>query len=108
MFKRTIGQTILGKLYKALLDLGIIMDDDILKYNGQCPKLMYILAILIKLLRQKLSLTITLRCFQDTLSGPRVDKLLYLAIELLNSSTENSIQIIIGLVGILSKILILI
>jgi len=62
-----------------------------------------VLAILIKLLRQVLFLMIALRYFQDNLSDPRVDKLLHLAMELLNFSIENSVQIVIGLVGILSR-----
>ena len=68
-----------------------MIDDNILECNSQYPKLMYILVILIKLLRQVLSLIIALKCFQDNLSSPRVDKSLYLAIELLNSLTENDI-----------------
>ena len=63
MFKRTIGWNILGDLYKALWGLEMIIDDNILKCNGQCPKLMHVLAILRNLLRQVLSLTIALRCF---------------------------------------------
>ena len=63
VFKRTIGWNILGDFYKALWGLEMIIDDDILQCNGQCPKLMHVLAMLIKLLRQVLSLTIALRCF---------------------------------------------
>jgi len=63
VFKRTIGWNILGDLYKVLWGLEMIINDDILKCNGQCPKLMYVSAMLIKLLRQVLSLTIALRCF---------------------------------------------
>ena len=46
------------------------MEDDILKCDGQYPKLVHMLAILMKLLRHVLSLTITLRCFHNNLSSP--------------------------------------
>ena len=45
MFNRTIGLNVLGKLYKVLLGLEMIMELDILKYNSQCPKLIHVLAI---------------------------------------------------------------
>ena len=80
-----------------------MMEDDILKYDGQWPKLIYILTILIKLLKYELSFMITLKCFQDNLSRQEVEELLYLMIELLNSSSENSIHFITGLFGISSK-----
>ena len=41
----------------------MIIDDDILQCNSQYPKLMHVLAMLIKLLRQASSLTIALRYF---------------------------------------------
>ena len=47
------------------------------------------LAILMKLLRQSSSLRIILRWLHDNLSSPGVEKLLQLAIVLLNSSLEN-------------------
>ena len=50
------------------------------------------LAILIILLRHSLFLRMILRWLHDNLSGPRVEKLLQLAIALLNSSLENGIQ----------------
>jgi len=46
---------------------------------------------------------IALRYFQDNLLGSGVDDLLYLVIEILNSLTENGVQIVISLVEILSK-----
>jgi len=39
-----------------------------------------------------LSLIIYLRCFQASLSGPGADELLYLAIELVNSTSEKGYQ----------------
>ena len=48
-----IGLNVLEESYKALLGLGMMMELDVLKYNGQCPKLIYILAMLRKILRHK-------------------------------------------------------
>ena len=61
------------------------MEVDTLKCEGQCPKLTYTLAMSIRLLKHISLLTITLRCFHDSLLGPGVDKLLHLIIKLLNS-----------------------
>jgi len=79
-----------------------MIDNNILKCNGQCPKLIHALAMLTKLFKHVLSLMIAFRCFQDTLSGPSIDELLHLTMELLNSLTEKVVQIVIFLVGILS------
>ena len=54
------------------------------------------------------SLTIDLRCFYNALSGPGVDKLLYLAIVLLNSSIKKDTHSDISLDEILFKMLVLI
>ena len=48
IFNSIISLNIFGMLYEALLDLG---DINILKYNNQCPKSIYTLTILIKLLK---------------------------------------------------------
>lgn len=56
------------------------------------------LAMLTRLFRHMSSLTTALRCFQDNLSGSRVDKMLHLAIILLNALTEKELQIVINLV----------
>ena len=71
VFKRTISLNILGVLYDALLGLGI-MDVDILKCNGQCPKSIHALVMFIMLLSHNIFLTISLRCLQDNLLGPEV------------------------------------
>ena len=92
------------KLYKALLGLEIMIDDDTLKYNGQCLKLIHVLAMLMILFKHVSSLTITLRCFYDILSRSSVDELLYLTIASLSSSFENEGHSITVLVGILFKI----
>ena len=51
VFSRIIGLNIFGVLCETLLGLGIMININILKYNGQYPKSIHILAILIKLLR---------------------------------------------------------
>jgi len=78
----------------------MMIDDDVLKYDGQWPKLIYALAMLMKFLRYEVSLMIILRCFQDNLLGPGSNKLLHLAIKLLSSSFKKGIHFIIGLFGI--------
>jgi len=48
---------------------------------------------------------IILRCFQDILFKPGIDKLLHLVIKLLSFLLENRAYIIAGLVGILFNML---
>ena len=48
---------------------------------------------------------IILRCFQDILFKPDIDKLLHLVIKLLSSLLENRAYVIAGLVGILFNML---
>ena len=57
------------ELYKVLFGLEIMIEDDTLKCDDQCPKLTHMLAISTKLFRYILSLTISLRCFHDNLLG---------------------------------------
>jgi len=80
-----------------------MMEDDVLKCDGQWPKLIHVLAILIKFLKHELLLIITLRCLQDNLLGLGVKELLHLMIELLNSSSENGIYFVTNLFGISSN-----
>jgi len=72
------------------LGLEIIIEVDILKYNGQWLKSVHILVILTMLDRHLLLFITTLRYLQETQSGPRVDKLLYFLITFLNSSFDYS------------------
>ena len=58
--------------------------------------------------KYKFLLIMCLIYFYETLSGPGINKLLYLTMILLNSSFKNSVYSDIGLDEILSKILILI
>ena len=65
-----------------------MMDEDILKWNNQCPKLIQVLVMLILLSKYLSSLTTNLKCFYKILSGPEADKLLYLLIAIINYFLE--------------------
>jgi len=60
--------------------------------------------MLMILLRYALSLMILLRYLYDNLSGPGVNKLLYLAMELVNFSPKKETHIIGHLFGISSRV----
>ena len=64
---------------------------------------MHVLAILMSFQRHVTFLMIILICLQDNLSSPGVDKLLHFEIALINSSSENSFYLVIGLLGISSN-----
>ena len=66
------------------MDFGIIIDNDALKCDSQCPKLIYILAILTMFSKHLSSLMTSLRCFHKILSGLEADKLLYLLMAIVN------------------------
>lgn len=72
----------------ALFGLGIMINNNTLKCNGQCPKLIQALVMLMMLLKYLLSLTTYLRYFYNILSVLEVDKLLYLLITIVNSFLE--------------------
>ena len=109
-FPRVLSKTIslndLGKSYDGLLGLGMITIDDILKWFGQYPKLMYVLAILMTLVIQSLSFIMDLRCLHDSLSSLGVDELLQLSKVILNFSFENGTQVKVCLFPISSKMLV--
>jgi len=92
VLSRTIGLNNLGELYDVLLGLGMTTVIDLLKWKGQNPRLIHVLAMLMIMLKQTLSLSMTLRWLHDNLSGPGVEELLQLAIVLLNSSLENRVH----------------
>ena len=98
----------LEELYNSLLGLEIIMDVETLEYVGQWPSSKYASVILIIFLKHLLSLIILLKCLHDNLSGLGVDELLYLLMELMNSASENSFQVVIHFLRISSKRLVLI
>ena len=92
VLKRTIGLNDLGESYDFLLGLGITIVVEVLKCNGQYPKLMHALAIQTKVSRHSMSSKIVLRWFHESLSGPGAEELLQLDNRNLNSSLENSGQ----------------
>ena len=55
VLSKMIGLNDLGESYKDLLGLEIMTVVDFLKWDGQYPKLMHILAILIILFKQLMS-----------------------------------------------------
>ena len=71
--------------------------EECLKWLGQCPRLMHMLAMLIILERQLSCLRMVLRCCHVSLSGPGADELLHLIIACLNSSIENSSHVVVVL-----------
>ena len=71
----------------------MIIDEDALKWDGQWPKLIHILAILTMFSKYLSSLMISLRCFHEILSSPGADKLLHLLIAIMNSSLEKGFHI---------------
>ena len=88
MLSSTIGLNDLGELYNTLLGLGITTIIDLLKWKGQNPESIQVLAMLMIFYKQSSSLRMTLRCLHNNLSGPSVKKLLQLAMTLLNSSLK--------------------
>ena len=103
VLSNTIGQNDLGKLYESLLGLEIITVVDILKWDSQWHKLIHTLAISMSLTMHSLFLTILLMCLHDSLSGPRVEELLYLLMVLMSSSLEKRAHIVTSLPGISSN-----
>jgi len=85
-----------------------MINNNDLKCNGQCPKLMYTLAILMKFFKYSVFLTTTLKCFYKILSGLKVDELLHLSMTLVNSSFEKEGHINDSFNKNLFKILVLI
>ena len=59
VFRRTIGQNAFGLSYDVLFGLGMMTVVEILKYLGQWPKLMQVLAMLMILERQSSFLMIS-------------------------------------------------
>jgi len=104
ILSRTIGLKDLGESYNFLLGLEMTMNVNVLKWEGQWPSSKYASVMLMILLRHTLSLMILLRCLHDSLSRPGVNELLYLAIELVNSSSEKETHIIEHLFGISSRV----
>jgi len=66
----------------------MITNDDVLKCDGQWPRLIHMLVILIIFFKHLMSLIIVLRCFYKTLSELGVNKLLHLLMALINFSFD--------------------
>ena len=62
VFSRTIGLDTFGESYNVLLGLEIIIDDNVLKWDSQWPKLMQTSVILMIFQRHMAFLTIILIC----------------------------------------------
>ena len=80
-----------------------MIDKDILKWDSQWPKSIQASAILMMFQRYTSFWMMFLICLQDNLSSLEVDALLYFETALLNSSSENSFQIVASLLGISSS-----
>ena len=100
ILSKMMSQKALGESYDFLLGLGIMMDIETLKCDGQWPNLIYVLAISMSFLRHATSLTHLLRCLQNNLSGPGVDELLHFVIVLVSSSSKNGPYFVTCLLGI--------
>ena len=92
VLRRTMGLNILRELYNFLLGFRMIIDIKILKWEGQWPNSKHMSVMLMILFRYNLFLMMILRCFYNNLFGPEVNKLLYLVIELMNSSFKKGAQ----------------
>ena len=103
VFKRTIRQYNLDELYIDLLGLRIMTIVDNLKWDGQYPNSIQVLAILISLAIYSSSLIMSLILLHVNLSGPRADKLLHFSIASINSFLAKEFYSSVGLLGILSK-----
>ena len=74
---------------------------DVLKWDGQCPRSIQVLAISIDLIIHLSFLMIFLMWLQDNLSGPGADELLYFSMASISSFLENSNHVLMFLLGIL-------
>jgi len=77
VLSKTMGWKDLGKLYDSLFSFGMTIVIEDLKCDGYQPISKHVLAIFMILPRQTLLLIINLRWHQESLLGPRTDKLLH-------------------------------
>ena len=103
VLSRTMGLKDLGVLYDFLFGLGITTVVDLLKYKGQYPNSIQVLAMQIMLFKQLSSLRIILKWLYNNLSGPEVEALLQFAMAILNSSIKKGGQRKVGLSIISSR-----
>ena len=92
VLRRTIGQKAFGLSYDNLFGFGMTTMVDTLKYLGQCPRLMQVLAILIILERQVSFLTMIFQWHHISLSGPGENESAHLLITDKNSDLEKEPQ----------------
>ena len=96
-----MGLNDFGESYDFLLDLGIMIVDEDLKYNGHDSNTKHMSVILMIFSRH----TSSLRWLYESLLEPGVDKLLYLVMDLMNSSFKKDGQHSDGLSEISFKML---
>jgi len=88
VLRKTIGLKNLGESYNDSLGLGITIVNKILKWLGQCPNSMQVLAMAIILFWYVLSLITHFKWPHDSLLGPRADEMLHFTMALVNSSSK--------------------
>lgn len=104
VLRRTMSLKDLGKSYDSLLDLGMTMNIEVLKWEDQWPSSKHTSAILMILLRHPLFLIILLRYLYNSLFRLGVNELLHLAMELVNFSSKKGTYIVGCLFGISSNV----
>jgi len=92
VLSRTIGRKAFGLLYDGLFSFGIMTVLDILKYLGQCPRLMQVSAILMILERHASFLTMVFQWHHIILLGPGEEESAHLLIADKNSYLEKGPQ----------------
>ena len=92
-----IGQKAFGLSYDDLFGLGMTTMVDTLKYLGQWPRLIHILAMLMILERQSSFLRMSFQWCYISLSGPGADVLIHLLVADLNLYLEKEFQLWRGL-----------
>jgi len=103
VLRRTIGLNDLGKSYDFLLGFRMTIVIDVLKWEDHWSSSKHVLVMSIVLFRHLLFLTIHFRYLHDSLSSLGVDELLHLAIEVMNSFSENVTHVDDHIFGISSK-----
>ena len=92
VFRRTMGWNAFRLSCDVLFGLGMTTVVDILKYLGQCPKLIQASAILMIFERHLSFLMMDFQWCHDILSGPRAEVSTHFWIADLNSYLENEFQ----------------
>ena len=93
VLRRTIGRNAFRLLYDCLFGLGMMIVEDILKWFGQCPRLMQALAMLMIFERHASFLTMIFQCRHISLSGPGAEESAQLLIADKNSDLEKELQL---------------